>query len=93
MQTLRSPLRRHIELIDDDDEDEKAMIYEKAAAIRADYDVVDGKRVGRTVDLRTVDGQVRGPKMNEEDSEPSDEGVDSGCEFKSFAKGVCSVLF
>lgn len=88
MQTLRTPLRRHVELIEDEDDEELKAIDEKAAAVRADFEVVDGLRVGRPVDIRTVEGKVRGPIMNEEDTEPSDAAVDTGFEFKNFSKGA-----
>jgi len=84
MQTLRSPLRKHFELVDEDD---KEAIDEKAAAIRADFHVIDGYRVGRAVDVRAVDGEVRGPLMNEDDTAPSDDDIDTGYEFKDFEKG------
>jgi hypothetical protein len=87
MQTLRSPLRKHWELIDDDDEDEKGAIEEKAAALRDAFEVVDGMRIGRAIDIRRVDGNVRGPVANEDDTEPLDNDIDTGFRFKDFQKG------
>jgi hypothetical protein len=92
MQTLRSPLRRHWELIDDDDQDEKDAIEAKAAALRDAFEVVDGMRIGRAIDIRHVDGSVRGPVANEADTEPLDDDIDTGFRFKDFQKGQFTIF-
>lgn len=88
MQTMLSPLRKHFELLASEDQH---VIDEAAAAIRANVEYVDGLRIGRVIDIRSVDGNVRGPVMNAEDTEPSDAAIDSGYEFKDFNIG--SALF
>lgn len=89
---MQSPLRKHIELLDPEDQ---PAIDEAAAAIRADVEIIDGMRVGRPIDIRAVDGHVRGPQVNADDTEPSDDHIDSGHEFKDFSVGErpCLVVF
>jgi hypothetical protein len=53
--------------------------------------IVDGLVVGRVIDLRAVDGAIRGPIMNEADSEPSDVDINSGFTFAQFRKGMLLV--
>lgn len=84
LQTLASPLRHHIELDDDDD---RPAIEETAAAIRAAREVIDGMHIGRAIDVRAVDGEVRGPRLNENDTEPEDKHIDTGRELKDFSSG------
>jgi len=90
MQTLLSPLRRHTELLDEEEIDE---VEEKAAALRADREVIHGMVVGKVLDLRPVGGVVRGPLMNEEDTEPSDDDIDTGFQFHQFQKGARVLAF
>lgn len=86
---MSSPLRRHIELLEIEDE---PAIEEKVAEIRGAREVIDGKPIGRALDIRAVDGQVRGPVMNEDDSEPSDDHIDTGFRLADFEKGKISVV-
>lgn len=88
MQTLRSPLRKHWELIDEEDEEEKDATEAKAVALRDAFEIIAGMRIGRSIDIRRVDGQVRDPVMNEDDTEPSDDAIDTGFRFRDFQKGA-----
>lgn len=90
LQTLLSPLRKHFELVDEEDNE---AIDEKAAQLRAAQEVIHGMRIGRPIDIRAVGGDIRGPIANADDTEPSDEDIDTGHEFKDFAKGDRVIAF
>lgn len=48
--------------------------------------------IGRVIDIRPVDGNIRGPQVNEADTEPGDEGIDSGFTFADFAIGRARLI-
>lgn len=85
LQTLASPLRRHFDLLDDQDDDgDDAM---------AGREVIHGMVVGREFEIRSADGALRGPVMNDDDVDPGDVGIDSGFSYEHFNKGVVCFLF
>lgn len=44
--------------------------------------------IGRVSDIRPIAGNVRGPQVNPEDTDPGDVGIDSGFTFDNFRVGT-----
>lgn len=99
LQTLSSPLRRHIDMHDADGEEEElkaapapdVSLFElccsrmhRSLGFRQ---VIDGMAIGRVSDIRVVGGQIRGPQVNDADTDPSDVGIDTGFTYADFSVG------
>lgn len=84
LQVMASPLRSHVNLLDD------------PLPVEDKVESVDGLLIGRVIDIRGVDGHIRGPVMNADDTDPGDVGIDSGFSFEDFSRGpyrlCCFVL-
>jgi hypothetical protein len=80
LQTRATPLRTHRPLLDDDDE---ALIAERAAEIVPARELVNGKPIGAHTDI-SLDGEgnVVGPGP-----EPDNKHINSGFRARDFAKG------
>lgn len=82
LQVMASPLRAHVNLLDD-----PLPVEEKKV------ERVDGLLIGRVIDIRGVDGRIRGPVMNDEDTDPGDVGIDSGFSFEQFTIGALLLVW
>lgn len=49
--------------------------------------MIGDKIIGRVIDIRAIDGNIRGPQVNADDTDPGDDGIDSGFRFADFRVG------
>lgn len=89
---MASPLRRHAAMESKEEQkiDEAEVPCLCAISLSPFAQVIDGLVIGRVIDLRAVDGAIRGPVMNEADTEPSNADINSGFTFAQFRKGIRS---
>jgi hypothetical protein len=80
LQTMQSPLRHHVDMDGADD-------GRGEAKVPAAPEVIDGMIIGRVIDIRGIDGHVRGPIMNDDDVDPGDDSINSGFSFNQFVVG------
>ena len=74
LQTLHTPIRNLVDMLVPA---EVEIIEAKADVLRAYREVVNGCAIGKPVDIREAGGTVRGPRIDEHDSEPSDEDINT----------------
>lgn len=77
-QIIASPLREHVEFLDEAEEELIDDAAEELEPLLPPREVVNGMSIGTVDDIREMpDGTVRGPAVDADDEEPSNESIDT----------------